>query len=303
VDDEKDFFISYTRADRAWAEWIAWQLEAEGYTTIVQAWDFEPGDNFVLAMDAATNQAKRTIAVLSPDYFSSRYVVSEWATAFSRDPKGLQGLLVPVRVRLCDVVGLLGAVIYIDLVGLNETDARSALLVGLQRGRKKPRSTPIFPVFQEGASSRDSQQSIQRDSSVEQRASLPREHVFISYQHQDLDFAKEIKTRIEDAGFKVWIDEHIHAGKDWRAEIDRAISQSFAMILVMTKEAKASVYITYEWAFAYGIGVRLIPLMFRQTKLHPRLDALQYINFTGGMKPWDKLLDEIRSAANLDTHV
>ena len=26
-----DFFVSYTSADRAWAEWIAWQLEAEGY--------------------------------------------------------------------------------------------------------------------------------------------------------------------------------------------------------------------------------------------------------------------------------
>ena len=35
-----DFFVSYTSADRAWAEWIAWQLEAEGYTVVVQAWDF-----------------------------------------------------------------------------------------------------------------------------------------------------------------------------------------------------------------------------------------------------------------------
>jgi hypothetical protein len=26
-----DFFISNTSPDRAWAEWIAWQLEAEGY--------------------------------------------------------------------------------------------------------------------------------------------------------------------------------------------------------------------------------------------------------------------------------
>ena len=25
-----DFFVSYTSADRSWAEWIAWQLEAEG---------------------------------------------------------------------------------------------------------------------------------------------------------------------------------------------------------------------------------------------------------------------------------
>jgi hypothetical protein len=38
-----DFFVSYTSADRAWAEWIAWQLEQAGYRVIVQAWDFEPG--------------------------------------------------------------------------------------------------------------------------------------------------------------------------------------------------------------------------------------------------------------------
>ncbi len=33
----KDFFISYTGVDRAWAEWIAWALEEQGYTTSIQA--------------------------------------------------------------------------------------------------------------------------------------------------------------------------------------------------------------------------------------------------------------------------
>ncbi len=32
-----DFFISYTGKDRAWAEWIAMQLEETGYHTIIQA--------------------------------------------------------------------------------------------------------------------------------------------------------------------------------------------------------------------------------------------------------------------------
>lgn len=41
----KDFFISYNSADRTWAEWIAWQLEEAGYTTVLQAWDFRPGSN------------------------------------------------------------------------------------------------------------------------------------------------------------------------------------------------------------------------------------------------------------------
>ena len=39
----KDFFISYTGADQQWAEWIAWQLDHAGYTTILQAWDFHAG--------------------------------------------------------------------------------------------------------------------------------------------------------------------------------------------------------------------------------------------------------------------
>ena len=27
AEESADFFVSYTSADRAWAEWIAWQLE------------------------------------------------------------------------------------------------------------------------------------------------------------------------------------------------------------------------------------------------------------------------------------
>jgi hypothetical protein len=61
-----DFFVSYNRADRGWAEWIAWQLEDGGYSTTLQAWDFHPGSNFVLDMQRATREADRTIAVLSP---------------------------------------------------------------------------------------------------------------------------------------------------------------------------------------------------------------------------------------------
>ena len=33
----KDFFISYTGKDSQWAQWIAFELEAAHYTTIIQA--------------------------------------------------------------------------------------------------------------------------------------------------------------------------------------------------------------------------------------------------------------------------
>lgn len=73
-----DFFISYTQADRAWAEWIAWVLEEDGHKILVQAWDFAPGSNWIQGMQAGVTRAARTIAVLSPAYLESEYGTAEW---------------------------------------------------------------------------------------------------------------------------------------------------------------------------------------------------------------------------------
>lgn len=141
---ERDFFISYNSADRAWAEWIAWQLEDAGFTTVLQAWDFVPGSNFVVEMDQAPKQTKRTIAVLSPSYLAASFTQPEWGSAFAGDPTGIQRKLVPVRVLECDPRGLLGQVVYLDVVGLDEDEARERLLAGVAE-RLKPSEAPAFP--------------------------------------------------------------------------------------------------------------------------------------------------------------
>jgi hypothetical protein len=61
----KDYFVSYNRHDRDWAVWIGAQLEAAGYTVVIQDRDCRPGGNFVLDMHRAAQQARRTLAVLS----------------------------------------------------------------------------------------------------------------------------------------------------------------------------------------------------------------------------------------------
>ncbi|HYV07935.1 MAG TPA: FxSxx-COOH system tetratricopeptide repeat protein, partial [Blastocatellia bacterium] len=141
----KDFFISYNKADRAWAEWIAWHLEEAGYTTIVQAWDFRPGSNFVLDMHRAAVEATRTIAVLSPEYLTALFTQPEWAAAFAQDPTSEKGTLLPVRVRKCEIKGLLHPIVYIDLFNLEEAAAKTALLDGVKRGRARPDHPPEFP--------------------------------------------------------------------------------------------------------------------------------------------------------------
>ena len=139
------FFISYTGADRAWAEWIGFVLEERGFSVVIQAWDFRPGSNFVIEMQRAASAAARTIMVLSPSYLGSVYASPEWAAAFVEDPEGLKRKLVPVRIAPCAPEGLLKALVHIDLTGLDEAAARERLFAGLERGRAKPTTKPAFP--------------------------------------------------------------------------------------------------------------------------------------------------------------
>jgi hypothetical protein len=122
-------------------------------------------------------------------------------------------------------------------------------------------------------------------------------HFFISHSHDDSDFAEILENRIKQENFLPWRDIGIRAGDDWRKEIDKAIKDSFALIVVMTPAAKASEYVTYEWAFAWGEGVKVIPILLEKTELHPRLESLQYLDFTNrNARPWDRLIDLLGEA-------
>jgi len=143
-----DFFVSYTQADRAWAEWIAWILEEDGHRVLIQAWDFVPGSNWVQGMQAGTATAGRTIAVLSPAYLDSQYGNAEWQAAWAADPGGAGRKLLVTRVQEAPRPGLLGAVVSVDLFGLAEAGARARLrtmITAALAGRAKPGTVPVFP--------------------------------------------------------------------------------------------------------------------------------------------------------------
>jgi TIR domain len=140
-----DFFVSYTSADRAWAEWTAWQLEADGYHVVFQGWDFVPGYDWAHGMQRATSTAERLVVVLSAAYLQSVHGEAERRTFYAKDPSGEHGLLLPVRVGDVEPPGLLKTRIYVDLVGRDANSARATLLAAARRVRGKPTSEPEFP--------------------------------------------------------------------------------------------------------------------------------------------------------------
>lgn len=119
-------------------------------------------------------------------------------------------------------------------------------------------------------------------------------HVFISYSRRDAEFAEMLRERLQAANFEVWMDSILPAGFDWRQEIDQAIRGSFVMLVIVSPDSKASEYVTYEWAFGLGIGLKVIPLMLVPTPLHPRLESVQHIDFTNPdlhEQAWQRLID------------
>jgi hypothetical protein len=120
-------------------------LEDASHKITLQKWDFRPSANFLAEMQKAAGAADQTTAVLSPNYLKSSFATPEWAAAMSQDPMGAKFKLVPVRVEKFDPMGIWRALIYIDLVGVDEETAKRRLIDGLSTGRAKPFKAPLFP--------------------------------------------------------------------------------------------------------------------------------------------------------------
>jgi hypothetical protein len=145
-----DFFISHAGRDRAWAEWVAWQLVEAGYKVELDTWDWAAGDNFVNKMAAAMDRADRVIALFSRAYFEpQRYTTDEWTAALVKDDANRARLL-PLRVEECEIPRLLRPLITHAVFGLDEEQARAQLL-DAARGPRRPDGKPVFPPTQEVA--------------------------------------------------------------------------------------------------------------------------------------------------------
>ena len=83
---DREFFLSFTGADRPWAEWLLAELDAAGYSSVSQLRDFVAGASFVRDMDRAARRAKWTLGVLSPQALQAPYVQQEWDQRLASDP-------------------------------------------------------------------------------------------------------------------------------------------------------------------------------------------------------------------------
>lgn len=149
-----DFFLSYNEQDLAVAKRISDVLEDEGYAVFSQFNDMTAGKSFVGEMNAGLAGMGRMIAAYSPDYFSSGPCQSEWEAAYTADPSGKTGKIVPFMVRTCEPSPLARRLVWTPLLGLSPAAEREAVLRAV-RGGLTPRDRVAQRAAMKAAASPD----------------------------------------------------------------------------------------------------------------------------------------------------
>jgi hypothetical protein len=119
--------------------------------------------------------------------------------------------------------------------------------------------------------------------------------VFLSYSHKDRFFAELASIELARHGYAVWRDHgQLRAGTEWRQGIEEAISRSHAVLVALSPNSAESPYLTFEWSYALGRRKVVIPLKLAECAIHPRLEAVQYLDFSiPGVLPWGLLTQRI----------
>lgn len=120
--------------------------------------------------------------------------------------------------------------------------------------------------------------------------------IFLSYSKKDHFFADLADIKLAAAGFNIWRDQgKLSPGSDWRQGIEKGISDSLAVLVALSADSTQSSYVTFEWAYALGKGKVVIPLKLNNCEFHPKLETIQYLDFSvPAAPPWESLFERIR---------
>jgi len=107
--------------------------------------------------------------------------------------------------------------------------------------------------------------------------------VFISYAHEDLDFARHLDTALKAHGLKVWFDvAGIYAGDEFWPQICGAIEKADTFIFIISPDAVESDFCRREIEHAVAHNKRIVPVLRRpadQKKLPQTVATRQWIFF------------------------
>lgn len=150
-----DFFISRRGSAAQAAQEVAGILTDEGYSVLLQDYDFGHGVNFIAAIDDALRRCRDLIVLLTRDYADSKFTttteVANFLAAAGRADE--ERALIVLRFEQCEPGGVLAGHVYGDLFGVNDKDKRRDIILAAIKGL--PVALPARPKTVHGVPPRN----------------------------------------------------------------------------------------------------------------------------------------------------
>jgi hypothetical protein len=106
-------------------------------------------------------------------------------------------------------------------------------------------------------------------------------YVFISHSAEDHEFTAFLDQNLRQVGFNTWVDvESIPQGSTWPREIQKAVEECGAMVVVMSKHGRESEWVERETLLAMDLRKPLFIALIEAMPLPIHLINRQYTDFT-----------------------
>ncbi len=108
---------------------------------------------------------------------------------------------------------------------------------------------------------------------------VPGRQVFISYERNDGDVARQVRAHLAAAGVRTWMDEYdIQVGAYWPDEVDKGLAASDIVVGILSPEAMASRNVKNEWDWAIQNDKRLVLVRVAPTVIPHRYVSINFID-------------------------
>ena len=85
--------------------------------------------------------------------------------------------------------------------------------------------------------------------------------VFLSYQHEDKQWASKLVEALSEAGIRVWSDMELNFGDVLSDKIEQALHSSDYTVFVLNRESVRSNWTAAELGAALALGKPMIPVV------------------------------------------
>src|SRR5512132_3223482 len=104
--------------------------------------------------------------------------------------------------------------------------------------------------------------------------------IFISYANEDRKIAEQIATVLGTAGFTVWWDRRIPAGRSWRSVLEEALQGMRCLVVLWSENSILSPWVIEEAEEARRLNKIMFPVLIHKIDPPVGFRAIQAANLS-----------------------